>query len=273
MPHSETIVRSATLTPQRSPRSRNDLRVESLVLEFPGRRGAAPSRVLDGLDLSVGPGELVCLLGPSGCGKTTLLNCIAGFVTPTAGRVLAGGEPVTGPDSRRGVVFQHHALMPWYTVRRNVALGLRLRGVARGERAAIADHHLQMVGLGDSADLYPHQLSGGMAQRVGIARVFANDPDILLMDEPFGALDALTREEMQDQLVDLWRQTAKTCVFVTHSVQEAVYLADRVVVMSRSAKRPARVVPIDLPRPRMRTDEAFATVYREVDRVLREALA
>src|ERR1700710_1248594 len=186
---------------------------------------------LRGAELSVPAGEFVCLLGASGCGKSTLLRIVAGFEAPTAGTVLVHGQPVNGPGPGRGMVFQDYGLFPWLTVRENIGFGPQARGVARAEVAQIADRFVAMVGLQRFAGAYPHQLSGGMKQRVAIARVLANDAELMLMDEPFGALDAMTRERLQDELLTVWQDRGLTVLFVTHSVEEAILLADRVVVL------------------------------------------
>ena len=213
---------------------------------------------LDHVDLEIEPGEFVSVVGPSGCGKSTLLGLVAGFVHPTRGRVLVGDAEVRGPGPDRGVVFQQSNLYPWMSVRENVALGPRLRGVSRRRRREIADRFLALVGLTEFADHATYELSGGMQQRCQIARALANDPEILLMDEPFGALDALTRERMQDELNAIWRGAGQTVLFITHSVEEALYLGTRVLVMS---PRPGRIV-LDEPIP-------FPPDGR--DRALREA--
>lgn len=203
------------------------------------------TRALDRLDLTIEPGEFVSLAGPSGCGKTTLLNLLAGFIAPTEGEVRVGGEEVRGPDPSRGVVFQQPNLFPWLTVRGNVEFGPRMAGVKRDARRSTSNVLLSLVGLDDFGDHRPYELSGGMQQRAQIARVLANQPSLLLMDEPFGALDALTRQRLQDELRRLWQETGRTIVFVTHSVDEASYLGSRVIVMS---PRPGRVV-FDEPTP------------------------
>ncbi|MBV9077980.1 MAG: ABC transporter ATP-binding protein [Methylobacteriaceae bacterium] len=208
--------------------------------------------IVSGIDLEVAPGEFVALLGPSGCGKSTLLNGIAGFTPAAAGRVRVGDRPVTGPGIDRGVVFQSsEALFPWLTVRENVEYGARIRGVKARERARLAAEHLRMVGLSAAADKFPGELSGGMRQRAQIARVLANEPAVILMDEPFGALDAQTREVLQREVDRLWRETGATILFVTHDIAEAVLLADRVVTMTTGPRaRIKTVAPIDLAHPR-----------------------
>jgi len=199
--------------------------------------------VLDDLSLAIEPGEFVCLVGPSGCGKTTLLKLIAGFEFPEGGQVVVDGAPVTRPGGDRAVVFQHSNLFPWLSVRGNVELGPKLAGVGRAERREIADGLLEMVGLADAADKKTWELSGGMQQRCAIARALATDPAIVLMDEPFGALDAITRERLQDEMLEIWRRSRATVLFVTHGVDEALYLGTRVVAMG---DRPGRI-KLDLP--------------------------
>jgi taurine transport system ATP-binding protein len=194
---------------------------------------------LDRIDVVIEPGQFLCLAGPSGCGKTTLLRLVAGFMTPSEGSITVDGAAVTRPGADRGVVFQQPTLFPWLTVRGNVELGPKLRRVRPEKRRADATRYLEMVGLTDFADRRPYELSGGMQQRCQIARVLTNDPDIVLMDEPFGALDALTRERLQNELLEIWRATGKTIVFITHSVDEAVFLGSRVMVMS---PRPGKIV-------------------------------
>jgi ABC-type nitrate/sulfonate/bicarbonate transport system ATPase subunit len=204
---------------------------------------------LERIDLDVGPGEFVCVIGASGCGKSTLLQALAGFVRPTEGVVEVDGSAVSGPDPSRGVVFQQASLFPWLSVRDNVAYGPRMRGVSRSQWAPVVDDMLGTVGLSDFAGRAPYELSGGMQQRAAIARVLVNDPAVVVMDEPFGALDALTRDNLQEELLSIWRSTGRTILFVTHSVEEAVYLGTRVVVMS---PRPGRIVDdIDVALPHL----------------------
>jgi NitT/TauT family transport system ATP-binding protein/sulfonate transport system ATP-binding protein len=216
------------------------------------------------VDLAISKGEFVCMIGASGCGKSTLLRIIAGFEEPTTGQVSIDGKPVTGPGSDRGMVFQDYALFPWMTVRQNISFGPRQRHLPREEIDKTTDEFVKMVGLERFAERYPNQLSGGMKQRVAIARVLANDANILLMDEPFGALDALTREQLQNELLQIWRRTGVTTIFVTHSVEEAVLLADRVVVMSAGPGRIDSDFRIDLPRPRDVSSPEFNALRRDI---------
>jgi NitT/TauT family transport system ATP-binding protein len=203
------------------------------------------------VSLAVEASEFLCIVGQSGCGKTTLLNLVAGFLTPTGGDILIGGKRVTGKGFDRGIVFQDFAqLFPWRTARRNVEFGLEMKGVARAERGEVAMNFLRLVGLENFANAFPHELSGGMQQRVAIARALAYNPTVLLMDEPFAALDALTRDEMQRFLVDVWRETKKTVLYVTHNVAEAMYLADRVLIFSPHPGTVKAELRIALPRPR-----------------------
>ena len=219
---------------------------------------------LHNIDLDIARGEFVCLLGPSGCGKSTLLNMIAGFVVPSAGSVRVDGHAVTAPGPDRGMVFQEYALFPWMTVEQNIAFGLSIRGMSRADVAARVRELLELLKLSEFRRRFPKDLSGGMRQRVAIARVLALDSPILLMDEPFGALDALTRRTLQDELLRLWSELHKTVVFVTHSIEEAIYLADRVVVMTYrpgTIKRDARVA---LARPRDPASNEFNALKREL---------
>lgn len=219
--------------------------------------------VLQSVDFEAAPGELICVLGPSGCGKTTLLKIIAGFIPPSSGRVTVHGRQVTGPGSDRCVVFQEDALFPWLNVTENIAFGLRGRMRPRDLRAETRKF-LEMVGLGPYGDYLPRQLSGGMKQRAALARVLILKPRLLLMDEPFGALDAQTREEMQHLLLTLWRQLGHTILFVTHDISEAVLLADRILIMDKHPGRIRRAVDVPLPRPRARESDAFHRFYRRL---------
>lgn len=241
------------------------IEIRDVQKRFEGRGSQGPYTALEGVNLVVEEGQFLCLLGPSGCGKSTLLHLIAGFDRPTGGEVLFRGEPIAGPGAERAVVFQSElAVFTWLTVEGNVEYGLRVRGVRRAERASAVCEALELVGLAPHRTKLPRELSGGMKQRVQIARVLANDPDCLLMDEPFGALDAQTRMRLQDELVGIWEKTHKTVVFVTHDVTEAVYLADRIAVMSEGpAGRIKQVVDVNIPRPRDRSAEpAVALVQR-----------
>ena len=217
-----------------------------------------PVRALDDVSFSVADGEFVCLVGPSGCGKTTLFRVVAGLTEATDGRVLLDGTEVTAPTTDMGVVFQEYHLFPWLTVEENVGFGLERSDRSAAERDRRVDEMLDLVGLAEFRDAYPKSLSGGMKQRVAIARALAVDPDLLLMDEPFGAVDAQTREMLQRELLDVWESTGKTVLFVTHDVAEAVTLADRVVVMAAEPGRVREVVDVDVERPRERGDAAFA---------------
>lgn len=227
-----------------------------------------PLVALADVSLRVEPSEFICLIGPSGCGKTTFLNVVAGFVKATMGTVRVGDEQSDTGRSTRGVVFQEYALFPWRTALRNVEFGLEMQGVPAAERRHRALQYLELLGLASFADTYPHTLSGGMKQRVAIARALAYDPGILLMDEPFGALDSFTRDELQRLLVEIWQRTRKTILYVTHNIAEAVYLAERVVVLTPHPGRVRSIVKIDLPRPRDPLTGAFVDVQRELTRYL-----
>jgi ABC-type nitrate/sulfonate/bicarbonate transport system ATPase subunit len=223
--------------------------------------------VLGGVDLSVAPGEFVTIIGPSGCGKSTLLFLVAGFLTPTAGKIEHAGQAVTGPHPSRGTVFQSDAVFPWLTVQRNVEFGPRAKGLSREQRREVANRYIDLVKLTDSAKLYPRQLSGGMRKRVDIARTFANDPSVLLMDESFGSLDVMTKEMLQGELLALWERDRKTALFVTHDIEEAIFLADRVIVMKANPGEILAEHRIDFPRPRrpeLRADPAFQRLRQEL---------
>jgi NitT/TauT family transport system ATP-binding protein len=245
---------------------------------YPGARPSEEVLALAGISIEVKDREFCSILGHSGCGKTTLLNMIAGFEMPTAGTILVDGKGISKPDWERSMVFQDYALFPWLTVIENVAFGLQMKRVPAGERRAMAQHHVELVGLKGFEKKLPTQLSGGMRQRVAIARALAVNPRVLLMDEPFAALDAQNRAYMQDELVKIWQKEPKTVILVTHSIEEAIKLSDRIIVMT---KRPGRVkaeVVVDLPRPRDEDDPRFIALKRELrqlitDEFVKEAAA
>ena len=208
---------------------------------------------LEDISIEVKPAEFLCIIGPSGCGKTTLLRMVAGLDHPSSGEIILDGKEVKGPSPDRGMVFQEFSLFPWRTVLKNVEFGLEIKGVGDKARGEIAEKYIELVGLKGFENRYPYELSGGMKQRVAIARALATDPAILLMDEPFGSVDAQTRNILQEELLEIWKRTKKTVLFVTHSVDEAVYLADRVAVMSARPGCLVKCLDIDIPRPRKRT--------------------
>jgi ABC-type nitrate/sulfonate/bicarbonate transport system ATPase subunit len=224
------------------------------------------------ISLAIRKNEFVSLLGPSGCGKTTLIRIIAGLLTADRGEVLVNSQVVNSPGRDRCMVFQQFGLLPWRTVVSNVEFGLEIDGVPREERRALADKYLELVGLKGFENYYPHQISGGMQQRVGIARALSKKPEILLMDEPFGAVDAQTREQLQEELLKIWAQTETTVVFVTHSIDEAIYLSDRVVVMQARPGRIKEEVAIDLPRPRWEGDIKADPRFAQLRAHLRDSL-
>ncbi|GGB98404.1 ABC transporter ATP-binding protein [Pseudoduganella buxea] len=236
------------------------------VFSTPGRDVVA----LKDINLEVPRGQFVCLLGPSGCGKSTLLNAIAGFALPSSGTILADGQVVTAPGPERGMVFQEYALFPWMTVEDNVAFGLEIKNQPKAQIRATVDKLLQMLSLQDFRSRYPKDLSGGMRQRVAIARVLALDSPIMLMDEPFGALDALTRRNLQDELLRLWAELKKTIIFVTHSIEEAIYLADRIVVMTYRPGTIKKDIVVDLPRLRDPAAAEFNALKRELGQLVME---
>lgn len=232
---------------------------------YAGQHVAAVDRV----SMQIATGEFVSILGPSGCGKTTLLNMVAGFIPPTQGEILLNGRRIKGPGPDRGVVFQSFALFPWKTVLDNVAFGLKMRGMPRDERDRIALEYIALVGLAGSESRFPHELSGGMQQRVGVARVLANDPELMLMDEPFASVDAQTRMTLQEELTHIWEARQPTILFVTHDVEEAVFLANRVIVLSARPGRIRETLRVDLPRPRAWHDLVEDAAYKSlVARVL-----
>ncbi len=246
--------------------------IENVSRVFPAVRGGTPTRALEPTNLSVADNDFVTILGPSGCGKSTLLRMVAGLDTPTTGRILLDGKTITGPGADRGMVFQSYTLFPWLTVAENVAFGLRERGISQKERSNIAREWLEKVGLTSFASHFPKQLSGGMQQRTAIARALANDPKMLLLDEPFGALDNQTRALMQELLLGIWERERKTVIFVTHDIEEAIFLASRVVVMSARPGRIKADIPVDLPHPRhytVKTSAAFSDLKARLTEEIR----
>ncbi len=248
--------------------SEPEIRIHSVKKVF-GANGAGVL-ALDGIDFDVSRGEFVCLLGPSGCGKSTLLNAVAGFSLPTDGEIVAAGRVVTEPGPDRGMVFQEYALFPWMTVRSNVAFGLEMRREPKRRIRETVGALLNKLHLTEFADRFPKDLSGGMRQRVAIARILALDSPILLMDEPFGALDALTRRNLQDELLRIWTDLKKTILFVTHGIEESIYLADRIVVMTYRPGRVKAIVPVTLARPRDVSSPQFNDLKRNLTQMVME---
>ena len=246
------------------------IRIEAVNKVFTGVGAGNDVVALKDINLTIGSGEFVCLLGPSGCGKSTLLNAIAGFSAPTSGRILAGTVPVSQPGPERGMVFQEYALFPWMSIEQNIAFGLEIAGRPAAAIRERVDVLLNMLGLHDFRARFPKDLSGGMRQRVAIARVLALDSPIMLMDEPFGALDALTRRNLQDELLKIWKQFGTTIVFVTHSIEESIYLADRTIVMTYRPGTIKRDVRIALPRPRDPSAPEFNQLKRELGELVME---
>jgi NitT/TauT family transport system ATP-binding protein len=248
------------------------LAIENVSRIFPGVRRGAPTRALEPTNLAVADNDFVTILGPSGCGKSTLLRLIAGLDRPSSGRIMLDGARVSEPGADRGMVFQSYTLFPWLTVADNVAFGLREKGVAREERSAVVKEWLGRIGLTGFEHHYPKQLSGGMQQRTAIARALANDPAILLLDEPFGALDNQTRALMQELLLGIWERERKTVLFVTHDIEEAIFLASRVVVMTARPGRIKADVAIDLPHPRhytIKTSPEFSALKARLTEEIR----
>lgn len=244
--------------------------------EFPIRGTRESFTALQDIDVEVRAGEFLVLVGPSGSGKSTLLDLLGGLAKPSAGQILLDGKPITGPGLDRGIVFQQYALLPWRTARTNIEFGLEAKGIGRRERRQIAEHYLELVGLSGFGDRYPHELSGGMKQRVAIARSLAFDPEVLLMDEPFAALDAQTRESLQDELLRIWRATGKTILFITHGIDEAVYLGQRVAVLTSRPGRIKALVDIDIDREAgtdIRSSERFREVRHHIWTLLQDEVA
>jgi NitT/TauT family transport system ATP-binding protein len=240
-----------------------DLVIRNLTRSFVRDDGEVLTAI-EKIDLTIRQKEFICVLGPSGCGKTTFLRMIAGLDQATSGEIMLDGEQIQGPNPKIGIVFQEYSLFPWRNVIDNVAFGLEMQGIGREERYRIAHQYLDLVGLSQFSQSYPSELSGGMKQRVAVARALALDPVVLLMDEPFGALDAQTRNLLQKELLEIWEKTKKTIIFVTHSVDEAVFLGDRLVVLTSRPGRICEIIPIDLIRPRDRTSTGFAQVRRQI---------
>ena len=248
------------------------LLIEGVSRIFPGVRGGAPTQALQPTSLSVADNDFITILGPSGCGKSTLLRIVAGLDVPTSGHVLLDGAAVAGPGADRGMVFQSYTLFPWLTIRENVCFGLRERNVGRAEQDERAAYWLAKVGLTGFENHYPKQLSGGMQQRTAIARALANDPKILLLDEPFGALDNQTRSLMQELLLAIWETDRKTVLFVTHDIEEAIFMANRVVVMSARPGRIKADVPVKFPHPRhytVKTTPEFSALKAQLTEDIR----
>ena len=242
----------------------SSLRVRDIRKSFPAPDDPVARRLaLESVSLSLAAGELVSLVGPSGCGKSTLLRLIAGLDAPDSGELLVGSEPITDPSAERGLVFQDPNLFPWLTVRRNIEAGLVARGVLREQRHEV-DAFMRLVGLETFADAYPHHLSGGMAQRVALARALINHPKVLLLDEPLGALDAFTRMRMQDEVVRLWQARGTTMLLVTHDIDEAIYMSDRIVIMTQRPGRIERIIPVTLDRPRDRSSAEFLQLRGQI---------
>lgn len=268
------ISSSPTVTSIKKPlntSTKGSIRIDNVSITFGERDNQ--HHAVDSTTLTVKCGEFVCILGPSGCGKSTLLNAVAGYIKPTTGEVLVDDVKVEKPGPDRGMVFQQYSLLPWKTVYENVAFGPLMAGLSRRKASEITNTSLSMVGLLKFAKRYPAELSGGMQQRVGIARALANYPSVLLMDEPFGALDAQTRLTMQENLLDIWKDYGTTVMFVTHDVDEAVFLADRVLIMSAAPGRIVKDLSIDLPRPRnidMATDKRYISARKECLDIIRE---
>jgi ABC-type nitrate/sulfonate/bicarbonate transport system ATPase subunit len=245
-----------------APDEASSLRADAVGKTFTAQDGSAVV-ALEGAALAVAPGELVSLVGPSGCGKSTLLRLFAGLDSPTTGRLFVGNQPITEPSAERGLMFQDPNLFPWLTIRRNVASGLVARGVYREKKHEV-DEFLHLVGLDGFANSYPHHLSGGMAQRAALARALVNHPKVLLLDEPLGALDAFTRMRMQDEVLRIWQARGTTMLLVTHDIDEAIYMSDRIVIMTPRPGRIERIIDVKLPRPRQRNADEFMRLRADI---------
>jgi NitT/TauT family transport system ATP-binding protein len=248
------------------------LEIDALTKAYGGDGGAARNLVLDAIGFGVPQNQFVCLLGASGCGKTTLLRIVAGLTVADGGTIKVEGRTAQGPGQDRSLVFQNYGLLPWRTVMGNVEFGLEMRGVSRAERRAVSQRHIDRVGLKGYEKHYPHEISGGMQQRTALARAFSKDPKILLMDEPFAAVDAQTREMLQDELLKIWNENKTTVLFVTHSIDEAIYLGDRVLVMAAHPGRIKADIETGLPRPRSDSDVKSSPRFDELRRLVRESL-
>lgn len=250
------------------------IKAQNITLSFKSKNRDAVT-ALDRFELEIRKGEFVSVVGPSGCGKSTFLNILLGLIKPDSGEMQINGKPIVGPSQERAMVFQEFGLLPWRTVAANIELGLELKGIPAAQRATRAGELIKLVGLKDFALHYPHELSGGMKQRVGLARALATDPEVLLMDEPFAALDAQTRDLMQAELLQIWERTKKTVLFVTHSIEEAAYLSDRVIIMTARPGRTKDMLEIELPRPRdyeMRLTAEFNEIKSRIWAILKEEL-
>jgi NitT/TauT family transport system ATP-binding protein len=248
------------------------LQLENVTKCFPIRGQKSSFTAIEDISIDLPAGEFLVLVGPSGCGKSTLLDLLGGLSTPSSGRILLDGKPITGPGLDRGIVFQQYALLPWRTARKNIEFGLEAKGLPAAVRRERAEQYLELVGLQSFADRYPHELSGGMKQRVAIARSLAFDPEVLLMDEPFAALDAQTRESLQDELLRIWKATGKTILFITHGIDEAIYLGQRVAVLTSRPGRIKQIVDVEIDRTAedVRSEESFRAQRHHIWTLLRD---
>ena len=248
------------------------LRLENVTKRFPIRGEKSSFTAIEDISIELAAGEFLVLVGPSGCGKSTLLDLLGGLSAPSSGRILLDGQPISGPGLDRGIVFQQYALLPWRTARKNIEFGLEAKGLPAAVRRERAERYLELVGLKSFAERYPHELSGGMKQRVAIARSLAFDPEVLLMDEPFAALDAQTRESLQDELLRIWKATGKTILFITHGIDEAIYLGQRVAVLTSRPGRVKQIVDVDIDRSAedVRSDAGFRAQRHHIWSLLRD---